>query len=600
MIPENQPALRLGNGVNLRGKPFFRGRKMIGLINFLLMGDGKKNGWGNQMRVFLSRCLGKSWVRHLYRISAVLGFSLLFSLTNLFGAQDAMNNSVHDFAMWGWFGRTGFLDPGREPDAAKQKVVDYLRGNKEELPYDRPQGATVVLWTDKSMNYAMDQGYSDSVWPISYEAHAELLYEVATLGAKAIFVDFVFLTERKNDPSFPLLIDAIQFVHDEGVPLFFASDPSTPDEPAFLEFQDEIRSIQEKDASGILGFAPASVMSDPVVRAYCLAVEYEEDADKPGHTRRLYRQNTKCAETPVDFSVTGRKGAGYTVAPLLYDASGFRGAVNFYGRSEPMFLYWDRGEHLLTRQEFGICRSGAEGCDPCSGEGNGSTGFVKWVKAILFDPSLLQRRAAGPPLVPAHYLLEDKRVCGSDAIEPSDLIEGRIVLIGSGQSASGDARNTPNSTEVPGIMIHAAAVENLIRFKDHYIHDKLVFEWITLSQLVRYSVLFAMAVLYSFAIEYVIREQKETVNEDGDREEFSGLDILRRENDLTYVQKVAIAFLVSFVPVVFALGVLLGFRVPPGAWVYSVVGMIALSPPWVLLTNWMILRMADVWQWGRR
>ncbi|WP_028465889.1 CHASE2 domain-containing protein [Nisaea denitrificans] len=552
------------------------------------------------MLAFLDRSLGKSWARHLYRISAVLGFSLLFSLTNLFGAQDAMNDAVHDFAMWGRFGRTGFLDPGREPDATKQAVVEYLRGNKAERPYDRPQGATVVLWTDKSMNYATEQGYSDSAWPISYEAHAELLYEVASLGAKAIFVDFVFLTKRKNDPSFPLLIDAIQFVHDEGIPLFFASDPSTADEPAFLDFRDKIKSIREKDPSGILGFAPASVMSDPVVRAYCLAVEYGNEAQTPDHRRILYSQSSGCAEPPADFSITRREGAGYTIAPLLYDASGYRGEADFSGRPEPMFLYWDRGEHLVTRQEFGICRNGSANCDPCLGEADNSTGFFTWIPAILFDPSILQRRAAGPPLVPAHYLLEGERVCGGDAIEPLDLIEGRIVLIGSGQSASGDARNTPNSTEVPGIMIHASAVENLIRFKDHYVYDKLIFERITLSQLVQYSVLFVMAALYSLAIEYVIREQGGRGNSDGDRGKVSGLEILRRENDLTYIRKVAIAFLVSFVPVVFALGILLGFRAPPGAWAYSVVGMIALSPPWVLLTTRLTLCVAGVWEWMRR
>lgn len=551
------------------------------------------------MRGFLDRCLGKCWVRHLYRISVVLGLSLLFSVTNLFGAQNAVNDAVHDFAMWAQFGRTGFQDPGRKPDVTKQDVVDYLRGGSEAPPYKRPQGATVVLWTDKSMKYAVEQGYSESAWPISYEAHAELLYEVATLGAKAIFVDFVFLTKRKNDDSFPLLIDAINFVHDKGIPLFFASDPSVADAPAFPEFQAAIAAIRGEEPSGEFGFAPASVMSDPVVRAYCLAVEYENAAETPDHKRRLYRQNSSCAETPEHFLVTTRKGAGYTVAPLLYDASGYRGDLDFSGRTEPMFLYWDRGEHLVTRQEFGICRNGTAGCDPCSGEGNRSTGFLRWVQAILFDPSILQRRGAGPPLVPAHYLLENERVCGVDAVEPSDLIEGRIVLIGSGQSASGDARNTPNSTEVPGIMIHASAVENLIRLGNHYVYDRVVFERITLSQLVLYSALFVMSVLYSFAIEYVIREQKQANDAGGDSRDCSGLEILRKENELTYIQKLLIAFLVSVVPVVFALGVLLGLRAPPGVWAYSVIGLIALSPPWVLLTNRLVMCSADVWEWAR-
>lgn len=562
-------------------------------------------GGHNLLRKSLDLWLGRVWVRHLYRVMVVLVFIFVFDNTNIFGARTAMNNAVHDFLMWARFGRLGFMDPGRKPDASKDEVLAYLRGEDAAVLGSRPQGATVVLWTEQSMKFAKHRGYAVDSWPISYEAHAELLYEVAVNNPAAIFVDFIFTTKRESDPTFDALLDAIRFVHEKGIPLYFASDPTVADLPAFPAFTkavEDTRIERETDWSGAepydpetLGFAPATVMSDSVVRAYCLSVRYENLAGAPDHEKTLYQQSGKCAETPENYSVSERSGAGYTVAPILYNFSGYRGERDFSGLSEPMFLYWDRGEHLVTRQEFGICEG--DECDPCAGGGGRKTGLGDWLHAILFNASELRRRAAGPPILPAHYVLEHEAVCGEKAIPPLDLIEDRIVLIGSAQSSSGDARNTPNSTEVPGVMIHAAAVENIIKFNNHYVRDRLLFQGIKLTELTRYVVLLLVAVLYTFSIEYVIKGWPRTHARGSKLKEIGGVEALRRENDLSYAKKSGVVFGVSFVPVVFSLAILLHFRAPPGEWVYGWFALIAFSPPWVLASNGLILTAVHLWEW---
>lgn len=135
-----------------------------------------------------------------------------------------------------------------------------------------------------------------------------------------------------------------------------------------------------------------------------------------------------------------------------------------------MSLFWDRRTHVVTKAFFDETNAAPEHwCEL----------FLQWLEGIFLDTTVLRRDLPGPPVVPADYLFnaafepfEIAHDQSSDTVTIKDLVRDRVVIIGSAQKSAADFRDSPNAPQIPGALVHAVAVDNLLQFGVNYVKDQ--------------------------------------------------------------------------------------------------------------------------------
>ncbi|HEB98509.1 MAG TPA: CHASE2 domain-containing protein [Thiotrichales bacterium] len=337
------------------------------------------------------------------------------------------------YVLVGWFVlRFNPFGISDKSDLASQDAIYRLLAPGYHSP---ARDAIVVVLLDEAAIQDLYewQVFHANEWPVRYRDHAYLLGRILGLGPRALFVDVFFRRQRSTDDSFPLLLRVLERGQErQGVRVLlagnFAGDPLTPD-------QEALERVADLSLNGWSGFG----------KAYPLRI-----GDEFTTAYELYRR--VCLE--------GSPLAACTGAPLQ-DSHLEDGAA--------LSVYWGSHSPGPLFPEFAHAS-----CEPFEGTawevvrqavhgfGQGLLGHLDAEEArvkcpyhrVIFGNELVAVIKRGTP--------EQK-----EALRKA--IAGKVVLYGLSLDGLHDVVESPVHGQLPGVFLHAMALDNLMALGKEYI-----------------------------------------------------------------------------------------------------------------------------------
>jgi hypothetical protein len=279
----------------------------------------------------------------------------------------------------------------------------------------RRDDTTVVLIDDASLDP------QKGTWPVTYQSYARWLRNIGLIyKPRAIFLDITLGRERE-DSTLPELVAALCALRDAGVPTFLAA---LPDDAGRLRLR-----------SGLI---------NPEGEPPCFTlVDVRYTASKVDRLVWSY---------PL-WSAGDERSAALAIAQ---DAAGIAIARS----PDAMALTW--GVDNADQRRF------SPQCRQARG------GYVEMLPTYV--RKLLGDADAGMPVCPytRALTLSDLRPSDADQARLDDLLTGRYVMIGAALSGFNDTVLSPVHDAIPGVFMHAMALDNLLTYGDRY---KRAVEW---------------------------------------------------------------------------------------------------------------------------
>ncbi|SDB82108.1 CHASE2 domain-containing protein [Paraburkholderia lycopersici] len=355
-------------------------------------------------------------------------------------------------------------------------------------------------------------------WPLGYEYYSDLLRKISLRSPKAIFLDIVLV--HGADSGLDRLKKTIAALSKETtdrrpVKIFLAALRS--DEG--LSISPDFDSLPEEQATKVaVEYEPAGV--DHLAWTYPL--HYRVVGPAAGQARGAPDRRTKAIAADVPSAAFAiyralygkpRNGAGDgTAVPwsialtwgLTPSRSGPRGWIYNPTQEEENELEERHGigKTILRRFAywFGLTETrepGEGGGDTgtyCSSMGETRTALLVWraeVRALF--PS------AGMPLCAYHRTVIAGEMDDMEGAERREAFTDKIVMIGTALDDGGDFIVSPLHERLPGVYLHAMALDNLMTWNGSYVenrepalgwsHDKLLLEWVAIFGMVGVSLL---------------------------------------------------------------------------------------------------------------
>ena len=282
-------------------------------------------------------------------------------------------------------------------------------------------------------------------WPWPRDKLAELVDRLHAAGAATVAFDFIFAEPDRLSPS--LLAKDVRLRNAFGV----ADQPPLTDVPD----NDKIFADAMRRGNVVIGFGASSTI----------------DVSPPSRAGFAYT-----GEDPASY-VTLLPG-GARVLPELAEAAAGVGSVTLseelsLGVVRQLPLIWSDGKRLYASLAAEALRV-AQGAQTYVVHADPKTGGVQSVRIgayeIPTEPTGELHLYFTPPradrYISAIDIFDDDRL---RALAP--LIEGRIVLIGTSAVGLFDLRRTTLGDSVPGVEIHAQAIEQIINGQFLRRHD---------------------------------------------------------------------------------------------------------------------------------
>jgi CHASE2 domain-containing sensor protein len=274
---------------------------------------------------------------------------------------------------------------------------------------------SVALIDDKTLN---DMKFT---WPISYEQHARALDSILAYKPRAVVLDFLFV-DLRDDPTLAQLLNVIGHYKRAGVPIYFGASSNLPD--------------------GVLPIRPE------IAAAGVKLVDVNTLVD--AGVARQYPTKGACFD--------GRPGNNCpSLAVRVYDDL-YQGGVD---RATPpnshIELVWGVDTHPINRKWMTITDDAGNKLR-CPQD----SGIATRIYRALVDVSRLQQRCPHSGIIPAEALIR-----GDNDSDLPKLIENKTVLYGTWLEGTRDRAYTPAHGLVPGVYVHAMALDNLVSFYGH-------------------------------------------------------------------------------------------------------------------------------------
>lgn len=272
-------------------------------------------------------------------------------------------------------------------------------------------------------------------WPARYSYSARLLRAVGQYHPKAVFVDIYYSAERDDD-SLPSLLRQICALHDQGTKVFLAANRNRQDEYAL---RPELEQLAGKC------FEKVAVKYTP------------DDIDRLAWNYTLALPGQGQGHASHDDHAPGIKSA----ALALYETTGRMVEVEHH----PLALTW--GSQPAAHGVAWL--SSAPGAAADESYCRDTHGLL----AELAPPGLRNSiYADGPkPLCVFHETIRAGQLTETTAEQDAQLrqlIQGKVLLIGTALSDTSDLILTPLHGRIPGVYLHAMALDNLMTFGDDY------------------------------------------------------------------------------------------------------------------------------------
>jgi len=250
-------------------------------------------------------------------------------------------------------------------------------------------------------------------WPWTYGDHARALGALLSYKPKAVVVDILFVDPRR-DETLGELIDVIHRYQAAHVPLYFEGGVDLP--------YGENALTPEIVATGVPVLDPSTPINAGVARQYdgtghCFNVKPDNDGTCPSLALKVYR-DVFPKQPPAKIN---------DKMELVWGT-----------RTAPSNLKWmsDQGKTCAT--DFTL---------------------VQRIYLAFFDTSQVKSPCPYNAVIPVEGLM-----AGSDADIPK-LIEDRVVFYGAHLQGAQDTVFTPVNNLLPGVFVHAMALDNLVTFR---------------------------------------------------------------------------------------------------------------------------------------
>lgn len=269
---------------------------------------------------------------------------------------------------------------------------------------------------------------NNTYWPMPYDEQSKLFKRLLAYKPKAVFVDFMYSHDHSAGDSTQgsqLLANVFERYRHQGIPLLLANTGQVRNEEGQANTLDNLAKVS----------APALVTWSGFGDKYPLALETPPGLlETPAFAMyRQYCQVHACADLPRDTQVAAQ-------AP-------------------PIAIQW--GVNLAPEQ-MSISDIGH-----CAAPGNFFADFLKEFAQAIFW------KLAGPDQSRCLYNLtlsaSDLEVSTpEDRAQLEQLLRDRQVLVGANITSTGDQVQSPVHGKIPGIYLHAMALDNLITLGMNY------------------------------------------------------------------------------------------------------------------------------------
>ena len=324
-------------------------------------------------------------------------------------------------------------------------------------------------------------------WPVPLDYYQRLLDRVVKQKPKAIFLDVLFLDD-KPAREIDSLIGAACRATDAGVPFYLATFAREA-----LSSNAERRIFDARTSAG----APCAI-----------AVRSNVTPDSLDQSQWAYPLRPR-TEDEVDGEVKLPDSVALSIYCRLY-------AATCPARTEvPLSLIWAT-KAAPTNVETMVVRDPQGALTPiCRGVWN-------WWE-VLPGANLLFTLAGHPalPLCPYNQVIPVRAFKGQgfSPEELHDALGGKIVMIGADLKAIGDNAFSPVHGRLPGVLVHAMALDNLISFEGEY-RENGDFEWHELWHAPA-NVFIFLSVLLTTSVMVLWKHQKEGFSSKGMSTEIS-------------------------------------------------------------------------------
>lgn len=324
------------------------------------------------------------------------------------------------FFISGWLVFSSIFDPMGYKSVFQrhsENLANFILGNEEYWYSGLNQNkSTVILLRDQDL---INRG---ATWPPSYDFHAQVLMALKAYQADAVFIDLLFI-DKRDDDTLEFFIDTLCDLVDSEVKVFLAiPDPRFGDE----QIRKELRNTCAE-----LVVAPKQTESGNNTNKNRTPADYNAIAPNP----RVY-----------DLAVQEKRSA----ALALYESS--KKELQAEAQLLPLHVFWSSKPSRVNEELFG-----------CEGK---PFSPLQAIGMIITDIGRLDTHKMDCAYTPT--LTVTKLLTTSSSEEVEALIKGRAILYGADLVGIDDVVYPPTHLPLPGVYLHAMALDNLLTFNDRY------------------------------------------------------------------------------------------------------------------------------------
>ncbi len=296
------------------------------------------------------------------------------------------------------------------------------------------QSHTAMVWVQDD-----DLQATGTLWPMPYVFHSKIINNLLEYEPLAIFVDISF-TDARKDETLPELAKTLRKAHEKNIPVFVASLAADHPEKKIL----------------------------PELAAACARVipTYRMDPDADGIERSYHLIHSEIGTHQTEFEkLCGFDPALNKQSPAVALYSSFLKAkgesFNPDRFHEPMEVFWAMGRTPGINQKLYHCKSK----EVFSPRPDQSTLDLIWK---IFTGRFFGDLKQDCPHTPVVKVRDILNTNANDA-EAKALFSGKLVLYGANIKGAGDEIVEPtHSARMPGVYLHAMALDNLLVFGEDY------------------------------------------------------------------------------------------------------------------------------------
>jgi CHASE2 domain-containing sensor protein len=274
----------------------------------------------------------------------------------------------------------------------------------------------IVMIDEKQLPLTNEIGASGE-WPLRFEEHAALIERILALEPKAVFVDFLFDTEKGRDPK--VFEDFIAALPPDGAPVVFAAYGNTN-----KRLVEPLQSLPFAGARALRGLVELTAPQN----------HYQLDNGK----------------------------GGLAAAAVLYNATAGGGDRVNGSHASDMLVAWG---NTVPESDAALSECAPVTADPESRWRAFGTAIVSGLAGVVGGPEAARGPKSWERLQPCAYHGEigaRELFAGGDRLKR---IKGSYVFVGGAIAGTGDTVTSPVHGQLPGVFLHAMALDNLLSFK---------------------------------------------------------------------------------------------------------------------------------------